>query len=153
MVTIKPTIRQKMVVGRLVANGSKGKGEPIAKTLMAVGYSGKTARAPSKVTGAVGFQKALEDAGVDDTLLSKVIEEGLRANRPLGNEGNTFADYGVRHKYLETSLRLKGLVQDKGDGDTYNTFVQQNNINPNTPDSKALVGNMVDYLMDQTKAK
>ena len=64
----------------------------------------------------------------------------------------TYPDYAVRHKYLETSLRIKGLVkEDKSD--TYNTFIQQNKVDVNSVDSKKLVDMTVDYLMEMTKDK
>jgi len=49
--------------------------------------------------------------------------------------------------------KLKGAEDPGNGGNTYNTFVQQNNINPNSVESKKLVGGMVDYLMGETKAK
>lgn len=36
---------------------------------------------------------------------------------------------------------------------TYDNFVANNQIDPNTPNSKALVERMVDFLMEETKAK
>jgi hypothetical protein len=149
----QPTVRQKRVVEILVENDGKAKPRSIGGILKEVGYSDAIVKTPSKVTGAAGFQLALVQAGIDDARLIRVIEEGLQADRPWGKDGDIHPDYGVRHKYLETSLRLKGLVKADETNNTYNTFVQQNNINPNSIDSKELVGNMVDYLMEQTRAK
>jgi hypothetical protein len=152
----KPTIKQKKAVEILVENGRKDnsdKPKTIGNILREAGYSEAIATVPAKVTGAAGFQLALQEAGVDDQRLARVIHEGLNATRPDNKSGNPIEDYAVRHKYLETSLRLKGFVKAEENGNTYNTFIQQNNLNPNAPDSKKLVDASLDFLMEQMKDK
>lgn len=63
----------------------------------------------------------------------------------------------ARHDALKLAYDLKGKLGkregDDGSGSTYNTFIQQNNINPNTPTARQLVDNSIDILMKQTKRK
>lgn len=73
------------------------------------------------------YASFLEEAGITDNLLQQKILEGLGADKPIGalvlikngvdgkpeqilkdNEGMIqVADHSVRHKYLETALKLK----------------------------------------------
>ena len=60
----------------------------------------------------------------NDNLMNHVVE-GLEKPVKVTADGIETPDYGVRHRYLETSLRLRGhgLNSDKDKGDTY---VQKN---------------------------
>jgi len=142
----QPTIRHKKVVELLVDNGGNNP-KSMGEILGAAGYSDAIIHTPSKVTGAAGFQLAMEQAGITDEKLSKVMTEGLDATK-YGE-----ADYSVRHKYLETSLRVKGLVRADTEGNTYNTFIQSNTINPNAPKARALADDVLAMLLEKTKAK
>lgn len=79
------------------------------------------------------YSDFLEEAGISDHLLQTKILEGLDANKPIGalvlikndkdgkpeqilkdNEGMIeVPDHLVRHKYLETALKLKKRLADK----------------------------------------
>jgi len=79
------------------------------------------------------YQDFLEEAGITDDLLQKKIMEGLDANKPIGalvliknskdgkseqilkdNEGMIeVADHAIRHKYLETALKLKQRLVER----------------------------------------
>lgn len=61
----------------------------------------------------------------------------------------------TRHDALKLAYDLKGKVTQGKEptGDTYNTFIQQNNINPNAPKAKALVDDTLDMLMKKTSRK
>jgi len=146
----QPTIKQKKAVDMLLENVKDKKPKPTSAILTQAGY-GKIALQPGRVTGATGFQKALLDAGVTDDKLTKVIDEGLAAKKLWGKNAIEYPDYSVRHKFLETSLRIKGLIKDDTTGNIYNTYVQQNNVNPNAPEAKELVSDMVAMLMAKTK--
>jgi hypothetical protein len=64
------------------------------------------------------MDKALEIHGITDAYLTAKAQLGLEeANRIHGTNDNFVEtpDYSVRHKYLETLLRLKGHGQNKGD--------------------------------------
>jgi len=58
----------------------------------------------------------LNYSGLDDETLVKANVEGLKATRPVldptTNTLQAVADYSVRHKYLETALKLKNKLQD-----------------------------------------
>lgn len=61
-------------------------------------------------------------------------------------------DTGARQNALKLAYDIKGKIAPKEPiGNTYNTFIQQNNINPNTPESKELVDSTLDMLMAKTK--
>jgi hypothetical protein len=63
----------------------------------------------------------------------------------------------ARQAALKLAYELKGYTGKAAEqqpiGNTYNTFIQQNNLNPNAPDSKQLVDKTLDMLMDATKAR
>lgn len=113
-----PTIRQEKAFKQMVENGSTMK-----DALVKAGYSEKTARAPTKVTKSGGWLKLL-DKYIPDRKLTKVLDEGLSATKMQGVGGMAIGiekgkvenlshqdmfvpDYAVRHKYLETGLKLK----------------------------------------------
>lgn len=62
----------------------------------------------------------------------------------------------ARQDALKLAYDLRGkLIKKEAPpaGDTYNTFVQQTNVNPNSPSSKELVQATLDVLMAKTKRK
>jgi hypothetical protein len=65
----------------------------------------------------------------------------------------------ARHDALKLAYDLKGRLgkRDPNDlppgGNTYNTFIQQNNLNPNTPAAKSIIDVSLDALMEATKRK
>lgn len=143
----QPTPKQRQLAEKTILNLSSDKPKSQRDLLREVGYSENSAIASTTITKSVGFLKALEDAGVTDDKLSRVMNEGLDALK------NGEADHAIRHKYLETAVKVKGIIKpdDTPGGTTYNTFIQQNNINPNAVDAKALVENTLEMLMNQTR--
>jgi hypothetical protein len=64
----------------------------------------------------------------------------------------------ARQDALKLAYDIKGKLGKRTDdpgavGNTYNTFIGENNINPNTPSAKQLVEASLDMLMAQTKRK
>lgn len=63
----------------------------------------------------------------------------------------------ARTDALKLAYDIKGKLGkrdgDPGTGNVYNTFVQNNTMNPNTPSAKQLVDATLDVLMAQTKRK
>ena len=143
---VTPTPKQIKAAENILANIGSEKPKTIKEVLLDTGYSDTIATTPSAVTQSVGFLRALEMAGVSDDKLSKVMNDGLEALR------NGEPDYAVRHRYLETAIKVKGHVkpEDTG-GNQYNTFIQNNTINPNAPDVKELAEKTLEYMMEQTK--
>lgn len=60
------------------------------------------------------FGELLEVRGVTDNQLAKKVDEGLKAKKLLA-DAVEYPDHGVRHKYLETALKLKKRLIDKPD--------------------------------------
>lgn len=141
------TTKQRLAVEKMLENNRSDKPKTIGEVLISAGYSPTTSTVTTQITKSKGFLEVLEEVGVTNDRLSQVMEEGLAAER----DGK--ADHGIRHKYLETALKVKGLQgnSDTPTGNQYNTFIQQTNINPNVPDAKTLVDNTLDMLMKQTK--
>lgn len=65
----------------------------------------------------------------------------------------------ARQAALKLAYDVKGYTAKKDPdaegtgGNTYNTFIQQNNLNPNAPEAKQLVEASLDTLMEMTKVK
>jgi len=151
-----PTERQKLAAEISAENGGN-----ISRAMLEAGYSPQTAKTPQKLTQSKGFIQILEEAGVTDERLTQVMNEGLGATRAvvMGTKSEeSFVDiqpdYAIRHKYLETAIKVKGHITpvDTPSGNTYNTFIQQNNLNPNTPAAKEIVDSTLEMLMKQTSS-
>lgn len=60
------------------------------------------------------FNELMDTMGLTDDLALAGIKEGIRATRPVidpkTNKISAVADYGVRHKYIETALKLRGKL-------------------------------------------
>ena len=82
----------------------------------------------SKLVNLGLFQELLEQNGLTDKELIKVLLEGLKATKVIGylnqktngtqkvsDEFVEIPDYHCRHKYLEAALKLKGRFLDKKD--------------------------------------
>ena len=54
------------------------------------------------------LNETLEALGISDELLAIKIMEGLEATKPNGTP-----DYAVRHRYLETALKLRGALVER----------------------------------------
>lgn len=149
--TMATTIRQRALAGHLVANS----GTSIYKAMVAVGYSPNTARTPAKAMKSKGFQDLLKEAGVTEDKITQTINEGLNATKLFGKNAVKHPDYAVRHKFMESSLRLLGIVnlEPPPAGDTYNTFINQTSLDPTSPKAKQLVTDTLEVLMAKTKRK
>lgn len=120
------TEKQKLAALKISENLRKEKPQPTGEILKEVGYSESVSESPSLVTKSKGFQQLLEDAGVTDEKLAEVMNEGLSATKAvvMGTKSEeSFVDiqpdYAIRHKYLETSLKVKGLQQTGTGGNTF----------------------------------
>lgn len=92
----------------------------ISKAMLKAGYPPTTAKNPQQVTKSKGFKELLDQMGVTDEKLAKVLNEGLEANKTvvMGKESNEAfvdiqPDHPTRHKFLETGLRLRGYAKDE----------------------------------------
>ena len=130
-----PTIKQRKVFEKVV------KGSSISGAMKEVGYAESTALRTNKVTQSDGWKELLEKH-IPDTKLTKVLDEGLGAGKHIYKNNNETgeiedmgveADYAVRHKYLETGLKLKAKFPKEfsGEGnstDVKNLIIVVNNI-------------------------
>lgn len=107
------TEKQKRALDILAENGGN-----VSKAMEEAGYSPATAKTPQKLTTSKGWLELL-DKSIPDKKLLKVLDEGLEAGKTIFKNNNSTgeieevgfeADYAVRHKYLETGLKLKSKM-------------------------------------------
>lgn len=107
------TLKQK-IAAREITENHRSAGE----AMRIAGYSKHTASKPSNMTRSQGFMALMDKMGISDKKLAEKLEEGLDATRAvvMGSKEDSFVDiqpdFQVRHKYLETGLRLKGLGKE-----------------------------------------
>lgn len=112
-------MRQRKALKILVENG----GRSVSGAMRAAGYSPETAKSPQKLTKSKSWEKLLEKY-LPDRLLTQKISEGLDANRVIsaisGKQANgatsdfiEVPDHAVRHKFVETSLKIKGKLVER----------------------------------------
>ena len=112
----RPTPKQRKLIEQLpaIVEGKKTK----KAALLEAGYSENTAdKQAEQILGSSGVrpevEKAMRKAGITMDKLMKKLEEGLDASRGLaikiGGETtiDNSPDFLTRHKYIETSLKLK----------------------------------------------
>jgi phage terminase small subunit len=126
MKKIKPTLKQERFVKELT------KGKTLYRAGLDAGYSHNTAKnARDEILEKPGTQTAiqklrgkLEEIGIDNNYIANVIAEGLVANRVISTIGGKQADsetvdfvdvpdHAVRHKFLETTLKIKDQLVEK----------------------------------------
>lgn len=111
------TLKQKKAIKKAVENGGN-----ISRAMRDAGYSHQTAKNPSKLTESKAWSELIEEYMPDESILQG-IHEGFGAMKQIGalvlvsgdkpmktkdNEGQIeVPDFAVRHKYLETALKLK----------------------------------------------
>lgn len=121
----KPTVRMIKTAEIMVENGGNA-----SQAMLKAGYSAALASNPQKLTRSETFQALMDKVGVTDDRLAEVLNDGLRASKTviIGSGEDAFADqvddHAVRHKFLETGLRLKGLGRSEAAG----VNIQFNNI-------------------------
>lgn len=137
---IKPTSLQYRAVSILLDH----KGDiSVGQAMRNAGYSIVSAKNPKALTDSRGFKELMEEYLPDNMLLG-ALSEDIKAKK------------GNRKAELELAFKIKGKITQKDPdhpvgGNTYNTYIQQNNHNPNAPEARELVQNTLDHLMEQTK--
>ncbi len=93
-------------------SGSVDNGGTMSSAMRKAGYSDAMIKNPQKVTKSKGFKEILEIIGVNDNALAKTLKEGLEAIKivKLRNTHTTIPDFSTRHRFLETTLELKGYI-------------------------------------------
>lgn len=144
--------RERKVIKELASGKS-----PI-KALVSAGYSPYTAarNAAKKVLQLqVPIQALMDKEGISDKRLLKVLNQGLDSTKCISAIGDAngkstdfveVPDYSVRHRYLETGLKLRGHLKTQD-----NTSLTQNNflqININEPKRMTPIN---DVVLDEEK--
>ena len=125
------------------------RGESVPKAMEKAGFTKNTARVACGKKArelAPTIQKLMEKQGITNQRLCKVLDDGLRATKVISanviaqnGEGMADAhamtkdfvevdDFAVRHKYLETGLKLHGHMRDKDESQPTNIIVNIANI-------------------------
>ena len=99
---ISTKIKQSKVLAKIIEDG-----RPLAVAMREVGY--KEGYKPTTLIKTKTWEELLE-RDLPDKLLSKVAKQGLKAKG-----GDKYKDLEIRHKYLETSLKMKGKLRDNTD--------------------------------------
>lgn len=111
---------------------------------------------------AIGGENPADDELSDDDIELMIQDIGGTVRRVVhGQSRRIFYFYAPNDKTrldaLKLAYDLKGYTGKKVDPDppiggaTYNTFIQNNTIDPNKIDAKQLVDNSLDYLMENMK--
>lgn len=130
----QPTIKQQKAFENVVENHGN-----ISKAMRDAGYDDTTAKNPKNLTESKAWEDFVEEY-LPDKLINEKIREGLDANKqlaarvifrkdaptsqsagelPLANSTTDdfieVPDYAVRHKYVETAVKVKGRFIEKTD--------------------------------------
>lgn len=117
------TIKQKLVASKIVETRCSTK-----EAMKAAGYSDSYANNSNQLTSTKSWEDLMEKHFPDSKLALK-IDEGLEANRVISavntnkqaTGGTTdfieVPDFAIRHKYVETALKVKKKMPDLGDKD------------------------------------
>lgn len=116
-------IKQKKVLAKLLENNGN-----LGKAMVDAGYSKNYADNPQLLTSTKTWEELMEKHFPDSKIALK-IEEGLEANRVISavntnkeaTAGTTdfieVPDHAIRHKFVETALKVKRKMPELGDKD------------------------------------
>lgn len=138
------TIKQKRVAKDILESigKPKNKNKSVGKAMLDAGYSPAMAKNPHVLTKSNGWKELMEKYLPDEKLAAK-LDEGMESMKQIGarkivqgaktgheirvdssTEVDDFIevpDYAVRHKYVETALKVKGKLTNnidiKSDGE------------------------------------
>ena len=123
------SIKQRKVAKSIIEGNDN-----VSQAMVEAGYSVKTAHNPHKIIKSKGFRELMEQMGISDEKLAQRLNEGLDATKAVVmgvKSEESFVDiqpdYVTRHKYIETSLKLKGHTIDKPSTNVYQLIQEQKN--------------------------
>jgi hypothetical protein len=97
-----PTLKQIQLAKLVSENGGK---RPDTQLMEQAGYSPATARTKQRIIQqGIGFVELLEQAGCSNKVIAARLKAGINAMN--GKK----ADLMMRHRYLETTMKAKGLL-------------------------------------------
>lgn len=108
------TIKQKKAIKEITENNSS-----IRQAMKKAGY--RDINRTSNLTKSKAFKELMEQMGITDEKLVTRLDEGLDATT------KGLPDYAIRHKYIETSLKLKNHTQDNSGANFYQIIQEQKN--------------------------
>lgn len=152
----RPTPLQRRAFKAIMANDLLPTPKPLGTVLREAGYSKSISTTPGEVMKGKGLKALMDRAGISEEYLTEKLRDGLEATKRYGKDGDIVdKDYAIRHKYLETSLKLRGVQVENAQSNApiYNTQINQTNIDPNSPEAKKIIENTLDILMNQTLAE
>ena len=121
------TTKQIKAVKEIAENNSS-----VRQAMKKAGY--KTFNRTPNLTQSKGFRELMEQIGISDEKLAQRLNEGLDATKAVVmgvKSEESFVDiqpdYVTRHKYIETSLKLKGHTIDKPSTNVYQLIQEQKN--------------------------
>lgn len=106
-----PTIKQKKALAELVGNGGN-----VTQAMRNAGYTEATANTPQKLTESVGFQEALNEAGLTDEFLNACLFEDIEAKKQ-NRKAELELAYKLKHKLIdkaELTGKDGGPIEFKG---------------------------------------
>jgi leucyl aminopeptidase len=113
-----PTDKQRKAIAIAATNGGN-----ISRAMVEAGYSPATAKTPQKLTESEYVQELMHAVGLTDVYGFEVLKDGMGASKAVVMAAETDSsfvdvqpDYAVRHKYLETFFKVRGV--GRGDGTT-----------------------------------
>ncbi len=129
---VTPKLRHKLLLQKALKNGGR-----LAPAMRELGYSEATINSPKNITQTDSWQELLK-RHIPESKLAQKLDEGLEANKQLAKspvfkkdaptsqsahelptalDGNFIEvpDFAVRHKYLETALKVSGKIIEKKD--------------------------------------
>ena len=96
----------------MVENGGR-----MSPAMKQAGYSEAYAKHPEKLRRTKTWEQLLDEYLPDDKLI-RIVNEGLSATivkTSLTEPNRTVPDFAVRHRYLETSLKMRGKLIERTD--------------------------------------
>jgi len=111
MARVKPRIKK--VFEKVLENGGN-----VTQAMRDMKYSEATINNPKNVTETKSWEELLKE--IPETKLIEVLNEGLNATMvktSFTEPDKKLPDYAIRHKYLETGLKMKGKLIDRLGGE------------------------------------
>lgn len=133
----KPSPKAVMYVDGLMQGKTK------KKAALDAGYSMNTAlNATADIEKSKPVQQLMEEAGLTNTYIIGKLKQGMEADKPFGKFGDIHPDYATQHKFMETSMKLKGILKE----DTPQQTNTQINIIANSEEIKKINDSFVEFL-------
>jgi len=125
---LKTTVRQQRLARIITDNLTAIKPMTQKDMLLKAGYSLSTAHAAPMVMKNAGIQRLLRQSGISDKLVATKLREGLDATSLHGKDAIEHPDFNARHKYLNTALELKGMINQPKNNNKTNILASNASI-------------------------